>query len=362
MSEDAIYTEREQNDDITLQFGFHGSPKEMIDRYALFDQGNLDVCGWPDEGIRSRLIEEQPQALAVDGISPDSESFIHRRYYEWVKLPLRPDLLNSEGKVNVIGGDIASLLFALDLANVSYDVIESTEEKYMNTLNSDLVKLQDNADIPLTSGIGYAATTIGAMMEGEKKNDTSRRAFLRRTGKGINAVGKAAVGVGIGGIITRFGALYSNRLIKDQKVYNPFLSIAEKLGPKIAGTTWWVNGRTALLIAKSKDADLGKTAVVMGGAHMFNSLELLHNKDARLEAIRTMRDNMHILIKDLQRDIPEIKDLDLVERFDNYLPRYDVLTFVDPGDKPVKPQDLEKEGYITRVGSFVSKEVQEAIR
>ncbi len=274
----------------------------------------------------------------------------------------RPANINSSSKVTLIAGDVENLSIALDL--VDQDIFKEVQQSYFaaDNVGNKPPPLSDLADIfGLATGSAFvfgAAQILDTRVRKQHDGSFSRRDFLKVAIKGTKGLAVGTGTLAIGAIPARDLAITLSQRINSVELYQKFLTIASQLGPKLFNDrNWWTDGRTALLIAKTKDANFEKSAVVLGAAHIFESTRMLQDENLRQQKIATFLENMHLLINSIKNQMPELKNLDLVGRFDEYIAKYDLIEINDPRNKKMTGDDLVKEGYIKKTGTRVCKEV-----
>ncbi|MBI3069688.1 MAG: hypothetical protein HYY87_00085 [Candidatus Levybacteria bacterium] len=264
----------------------HPTAQELYDRFAA---GDLTAHAWNPE-VSQRMSKYGPSVIGLDSVSGSREDVPVRLFWLW--LPGSPKEMTGRNEVYIVGGDL--------LHSQIIDPPRSTEDTISNEWYNELNKIGWGKVEEYAGGLGTELigghialpifTLLARRLLANKKREEdrgvkspSRRLFLKR----------AAVTVGGLSLATFLGRLaplaqsYSPTP-KTEKVMQKVTDIAK---PFTRST--WLDGRTALVIAKTIEAmdKLGlpqgsQGSVVMGFPHGYEAGNLLTDKQARMKAIR----------------------------------------------------------------------------
>lgn len=333
---------------IRFEPGLHGS-------LADSEEANFEL--WNSE-VATRLEKYKPEVIAIDGVmaSPD-RSF--RPDLELKRLPCLPGEINPENpEFFFIRGDpgsfpVLAILASSQNSAETYEILCRLREK----LSFDYKKWFMIESLGPPSAGGFLLSN--AMM---KKEWLSRRKFLKSV-------------IGMGCWFTVSISLFGSRLAivigaagsETEQSRENFQKLATILRPRLKEHSWWVDGRTALLAAKTEEAIdiLGKpkgtnAAIVMGPGHTFEGQRLLENKEARKEVIRRFAEKTILICDDVLSeygfggDRPAAHQAMLKE-----ISLTDILWVGDVRKGMSKPA-LEKR--VRLIESFMSPQVEEAIK
>lgn len=335
-------------------------------------KGELDPHYW-NEAIGSRLRRSEPQILAIDSLEPVvsldlNRSLTHSEQMSvWRHLPVRPSKLNQKGEVLVVCGDILYrtpkaagriLGFEADKQEKLSNLLNKKDDSATSDLRTD-IQMETGAPLILSLMLAIGAgASIGRLNNIEQKS-ISRRNIL----KGITGLGAA----GAASVLAGKGSIYGASLATNEKLANFFEKVADIAQPIFTSQTA-VNGRTALLISKSIEAqNLGLTpdgthgAVVLGNGHAYKSEELMKSKDKRVNAIASYYKDFTLFFHEVCEKFPEIPEKDFMDYLARIFPSFDLISVTDSGED--KTDDVKKfmDEHVKYAGTFMSSEVQEAI-
>jgi len=269
---------------IHLEFGIHefdlpGLDNTQQSKKAL--QGDLSAHYWNPQ-VAKRVRKYCPQAILSDsltsgltGQNPEHVD-LNDAFSTWFTLPGSPQELNGTNHIFAIAGDW------LDSTSLTASgrVIESAKA----------YAIEDFGTLALGFATAIAASKFSSVhtSASHEPQSFSRRAFLKKSG--LYAAEFASVGL-VATPLVRWLSVLGASMTTDSRIQSTLQGISNALDHKFSKATW-VDGRTALLIAKSLAATpilpggRGDVAVVMGSPHLFNSNHLLRSKEARAHAIQ----------------------------------------------------------------------------
>lgn len=265
----------------------HPTSKELFDRFGA---GDLTVHAWNPQ-VAERMRQYAPLAVGLDSI-PGSDVLPADKDWFWLWLPGSPKEMTRRNEVYIVGGDLLHFQLFETSGNSSDDFNNwgseleklgwrNVEEYAKGILGTEVIGA--HVVLPISMLLAYRLLSHKKKEEDQGIKNPSRRRFL-----------KGAVAT-IGGLslATLFGRL--TPLIQS---YSP-TSKTEHVAQKITDITkpftksTWLDGRTALVIAKTIEAmdKLGLPqgshgSIAMGFPHAYEAGRLLTDKNARMEAIR----------------------------------------------------------------------------
>lgn len=337
-------------------------------------KGDLSNHGW-SKNTAEITRQVAPRILAIDGLSPSRGRLVNKSDFSqkekqdiWVHgLPARPRDINPQGVVIIIAGDILyrSMPFGETLnaadARKLQEVLDAKDDKALK--DPETAKKIEKLALVFPPMLVAVLASVASTQEHhqEKKGLISRRTFLR--GAAL-ASGSVAV-LGIANTIAYLSSAKApNTTVSqiDQKILD--------LGRRFSVTKDnYLNGRTALLIAKAEEAaSLGltppdsKAALLMGSAHTPEAQHLLHDKNARKQAIHDYAAEYVGAIRELRTLFPGIPEDEAIHQMLDIFAQADIGEVTDPGtDFSKDPTDLIST-YVSYVGHLDSREVLEAVK
>jgi hypothetical protein len=289
----------------------------------------------------------------------------------WTHLPARPNQLSHTGKLYVVKGDTD--YFRLPQA-VMPEVKESAS-LYQQTSNMEDTEAENAQRVYNTAVAGETAgiALLGlALWEASKllmpavtEQQLSRRKFLGQTLK--FAIATAATGSILRYPMPNIAASAANEPTKD------FLQTVDTIvRPRLLRSAY-IDGRTALLLAKAADAqttlsECSQTtnAVVMGNQHVGMAATYLQDKSARNTAIAAYTAELLDTAKQVYASYfhlsPENIPPQVTQSLLNYVSQVDIVEVTDPGGSSLQPsiaQNIDKQ--VTLYKSFHSPQVEAAI-
>ena len=269
---------------IHLEPGIHSFPGSNLlgvpsgeEVKQKFESGDLTAHKWNPQ-VAQRMKQYSPLVLGLDSVPglavPDF------RHWEW--LPASPHDMSGRDSMYLIGGDLLHWQYMDDPE--FYELGWSKVADYVKKGSAEGI-----------SNLIVASVSIAALRYYQEK--FSRRRFLKG---GLAALGAAAAGLFLG---------KSAPVIQS---YSPSSS-TEGLSQVVTDLTkpWfseskWLDGRTALIIAKTLEAmeilDLPtgtQASVVLGYPHLYEAGRLLTNKEFRKKTIREFAQEFFEETKDL---------------------------------------------------------------
>lgn len=293
---------------INFQPGIH-SLKPLI---------NIDTpSGWNEETI-ARLQKSKPKFITLDGPSALPQNTEDNPLSAWFSLnylELHPEEINPHyDKMYFIRGDVPTFsnpLHYLATNESQHRSIDKVNEKkfsksevtQLKNVVKDAVFTSNTIKLDLAALVFLTARAVLSKNKNEKPEDSNppkdppnltRRKFLKL---GLAAIGGTLVAPSIPDAI---GSLLTFNASK--KTDNDSIKMIGELANKleiIPSDNWWVDGRTALLIAKTQDAikitgepSDAKAEIVMGTAHFKKGQEFLQDTRTRDKAIHAFAFNV----------------------------------------------------------------------
>lgn len=355
----------EQYQNIDFQPGVH--PRTFGHVLEAFRSNWYKTEIW-DHRVAERLATEPQSHLCIDGLTPDVEPTSiesnQQKNVVWITLPGVPKVLNPEGVVTVIAGDIT-------IGNTETGFNEYPEiAQYLLDLDARRHS-KDTAirSLQVLGGIAGVSAGIKAGKEAvESPNEKmeskrfSRRAFF----KGLAATGAIAVISGVTPVVLNQArnraANTTSQAEMEERVQN-----LQKYGFLEKVEDIW-DGRTALLIQKTKETLAyenqptdTKAGVVLGSGHIANSQEYLKQKTDREKAIAKMFDSLKEIIEKFGRENNVSSD----EIFEHYLLTAATIQTYEvkqPDTDPENPNPKALYESINITGQYRSPMVERIIR
>jgi hypothetical protein len=282
---------------ITIEPGNHPTrSEEQMDVLRAVEHGELDTHMW-NGAVRQRIGAYRPSMMAVDSICPRINNKIDAsdKAKLWAMLPGRPSELNGTEEILVIAGDntyggpeantglsrflrtatfLGSMYAGSAIAKSTYDSLKKEPPK------------------PSTPQMQIYDQEIVEASEQQQKTELDRllsKQMTRRTMLGISAAGIAVAANFAAALAAEspfgFGTDAAAEIEEKYSKVDPDHIV--NLGDGYD----YVDGRTALLIAKLKDMlDFKKFdnpgSLVIGSAHLSKAEDLVNSADLRDEYIR----------------------------------------------------------------------------
>ncbi len=348
---------------IKIELGDH--PDSATDYQKLgrnFFGGDLSVNAWNPE-VGKRVAVYKPDTLALDGQprtwGENDFSRIEKAEI-WIRLPSRVATLRPKDcTIQIVCGDVAftntPVITSPDVDPNKYDQVRYGERDFQQKMTA-IAKLSANVGALLVA----AGTTIGENTDsrGEKSRGLTRRQFLRRAALTVAGV-----------ISTNLMAGWTRRELQKMAAKGEDASEADAAidGADFLSkfTPWneYVDGRTALLIAKTREVS-NNAAILLGYSHGTRLRELLSSAQTRGKLIAGLA----------------TYELDLMDRIiDEYFPGADKVEAADKmrllitTTQVAEVKDVENElrsgdplGYVDRhvrlISTQICKEAEDAVK
>lgn len=262
----------------------HPTPEEL---FARFDAGDLTAHAWNPQ-VAQRMKQYGPIAIGLDSIPGSSVTPANSMFWLW--LPGSPKEMTGRNETHIVGGDLLHFQLLDDPVSGYFEKWKDELRKIgwgnvsgyaKSILGAEIVG--EHVFLPLSMLLAYRLLSNKNNEKGAGVKNPDRRLFLK----------KAAATVGVLSLATLLG-----RLAPLIQSYSP-TPLTEDLSQKITDLTKpftrsaWLEGRTALVIAKTIEAmdKLGLPqgshgSVVMGFPHAYEVGSFLTYKNTRMEAIR----------------------------------------------------------------------------
>lgn len=263
-----------QQYDIHFEPGIHPNPladtllrrpteKEIRGKFL---QGDLTVHDWNPEVVK-RMREYSPLVLGLEGIG----SILGLGDYYWPALPGSPREMSGREIMYLVSGDktYGSILKDPKIARMDNTREREYALKFLAEQGGTLM-------LPIV--MAFLIKRFG-------EEAVTRRDLFRHLSKVVK-VGALAL------VLGRFLPLLAYPFSPTSEIEGAAKVVTGLTKPRLIDSKW-LDGRTALLIAKTQDAmELLKlpegtaASVVMGSAHTYEADKFLNDKKAREEAIR----------------------------------------------------------------------------
>lgn len=235
-----------------------------------FARGDLNASFWNPE-VAKRLRTYQPHILGLDSVGANRESRFRELDLVW--LPGSPQQIAGRGSIFAVVGDVhySGILrgFRADYP-LKFELDEAENESRNDSIRRGLAEML------------IATPVIGALLlisSLDSRTTISRRKFLR------------SGSLTLGGIMLGLTAGRTSPLIQtfsDESDWNDLLQTITDLTKPFFTQSNWLDGRTALVVAKTKEAmdildlpDGAKGVVLMGFPHSFRAKALVNNIEIR---------------------------------------------------------------------------------
>ncbi len=244
---------------------------------------NVHESVW-NPAVRERMYQYNPKVITVDGMLPffSSNPNYYRRY-----LPGIPTEINGiDREICVVLADMGEYSRILPVEEFNFNL--ETEAK-----NLDDQFLDESAEAVESAAIKVVALAASSLLLVPINYKVSRRGFLKQLiGLGTLAFSTSSLALAASQIsATCLSPLTRNELERE------IVQLSSLLTGKVVNH-WWLDGRTALMIAKTQDAIdyLGlprsiPASIVVGAAHLHKA-DYLNNKDQRDAAIKNFAVNL----------------------------------------------------------------------
>lgn len=337
-----------------------------------FNSGDLTAHFWiKGRQIANRMREYNPEIVAIDGLTPwlselSGEEKAKRSVWLW--LPGSPSEITSRGSLNVVLGDPLFSGILPDNGEVD-ELVKKVINEFINLENNALkdylVKLsKEEAATFAASAVLISAALVGSRLMRNKDVVKPRRGMSRRKFLGLMA---GASMVSLARLISPIAASFSPQ----GSVKDFFETVLQPIKYRFSYSNW-LDGRTAVLIAKTKEAmDLlempkdAQATVLMGFPHGWEAEEFLNNELKRQKAIREYAEDMLDALYEADeklggRSLTEEQRRSDHQFLSDYLSNADVFKVEDPGiQKTSNPMELIGR-VVEHTANFDCREVKEA--
>jgi hypothetical protein len=347
--------------------------------YQSFANGNIETFAWNTqvgERIKSYAFTAPTLLLTIDDLAPQPVSLYplftphQEAIYSWIALPARPNKLHQSGKIYVVKGDTDFYrLPQAILPNVKEpDSLKEQMDTQQKSDAKNAVQLDQNALAGETVGIG----AIGAILWGASKlmslstatQNMSRRQFLRKSIA-------TATGIAVAGSMIRYALPEATAVVPNEPIEEFLQTLSSVIRPRIARSTF-IDGRTALLLAKAEDAVLenptqATNVVVIGDEHADMAPTYMQDKVQRNTAITAYAQELLGVAQQVYGKYYHLSPNQIPPQVTNslldYVTQVDIIEINDPGGssfQPNFPSTVDQQ--ISVIKSFNSPQVEEAIK
>lgn len=349
---------------------------------------NPDNHVWNPE-LTNRLFSFAPQILTIDGLEPTPTAETTDKKTIWLYSPGRPRKINPLGFYTV-SGDTASY------TDIAKEAVTRTENTFDSTVNVNMAKLEDEDYVMSAYEQSYykqlkrsVAKIIGAeiivsviLIKGshgllesppqELSQSMGRRSFLKLLAGGASASVTAGMldTIKFGIKLKPLNLAYSSTELQ-KETWQKLISYVDDMPPDV-----WIDGRTAMLIAKHEDAmnhlrenkyltETSKGAIVMGEGHAFKAELFMHDKTSREAAIQAYAKHIYGIADRYIYDhygFPAEQRAELTNNVLDYFSTVEINHVSDPGIPPGVSLPDYIDTKIQPVATFKSPQVENAIK
>lgn len=293
---------------LVFESGVHAfRPEQHEEVRRRFEAGDLSAHLWPPQ-VAERMGKYKPDLIALDSL-PYAYELPNARWWQW--LPGSPMEMTGRNQALLLAGD--------PLYHTNLEHIGKEEGFGKEVRKKELEELYRLIILSITEGLGSlivgSALTGVALRETHKirkdrgeqdsraKELLSRREFLQRS---TGIVGGALLLATLGR-----AAPVLQSYLTDPQFTDLLNTITELTRPIIARSDWWLDGRTAFTIAKTRDAMKklnlpygSKASLVFGYPHAYEANPLLRDKAYRTEVMRKFAQHLINTVIEVNRRIP----------------------------------------------------------
>lgn len=245
--------------------------------------------------VKKRMKNYNLEIIAVDSWRPSRLEYVGREEALEYYLPGQPsDINNVNNEIFAIRGDVSSEAYYSDLVSPVIQFTGTRRDRFSEIM-SKVKNIDERGKFDFS--IGYGAENVATALtfmffktlaekDFQRVSRVDRRGFFKL---GASFTGNALLGL----LLARVATSVVAPLTVDEQSRDLMNRLASIVRPIYEDGGWWVDGRTALLIAKTQDSIdiLGKPrntpgAIVMGSAHTFQAERLLSDDMLRENAIR----------------------------------------------------------------------------
>ncbi len=300
---------------IRFEPGNHGSGSHGRNILEKINAGDLNSHVWNGE-VSDRLRDYKPYVIGIDSLYPHAEDIDPLKYdidldgkkRIWQWLPNDPMRINDKGEVLVVSGDIQYGLMADEFPPT---LDEAQAEEINRRLSSERRKQMGMEPYKKERNLLFGGTVLldaisiaTLIYAANKDKQMSRRKFLQNAGMAGVMATLAPAGLIAGRYLGTTAAMYA----PNEEVAGVLKNISKLTAPFIYKDDW-IDARTALVIAKTKEAAESElvqsgsnAAVVFGNGHTFESEKLLHSVEERAKVIRKLANTMSGVIRDISQE------------------------------------------------------------
>jgi hypothetical protein len=293
----------------------------------------------------------------------------------WAWMPANPSDINSKSEVLVVAGDTnyqaagdsvkASLASDQERQKIN-DISHKRDHKEASNFIGEAIA--EGAIVSGMAGLITSALIAAHEKQKNKLNESneptthrlSRRTFFKVAGGG--AVAALAMGSG------RAGAIFGSAVAPNatlQEISDKIVDVTDTLDffPK-----HWLNGRTAILIAKTNAVveqgltpPNAKAAVVMGNGHNFEGREMIDDKGKRMKAIYDYAEEVVSFYRKVLKEFPSIDPNKAIDQILDMFCQTDMIVVADPNTQEGTDPQKTIDASMRYIGSLAAPEVMEAV-
>lgn len=372
----------------TVEIASHFTSEKEYDAISSgFDNGDLSVNYWStNPELRGRILASShpPRVYTLDGLPVPKYWGTFDQKRAWLELPVRPQLLNPSGKeVFAVAADIDYKDFTQE-SKLRTQLDHAEKDEHVSANLKDIAEhaIVDPSAIILATTL--AAIEIYRTKQNKKEHIREKTEHLppkmsppltRRAVVGGMAALAAAFGINKLGKLVGFGTAESAAFAEEAGKSKAFQTLSGYLDALPDDV--WVDGRTAMLIAKHEDAmdflrengsitDKERGAVILGFGHSGKSDLYLHDKEARNEAILTYAKHvaeLSVRIADEQNNFTDEQKTAFKKGILDNFATLHIVRMTDPETSPQMPSKWYVQKNVNIVHpNVVSNQVAQAIQ
>jgi len=263
--------------------------------------------GWNSETLE-RLQQSKPKFIAIDGSAAHGQDNPLAVILE-DSLTLHPEAIDpSYEQIHFVRGDF------VDIAKPLHFLTSDPQENQAIEAVNDWISKETPKKIGKYSlgsiVLGIALFTAGQITKAnirteaqqatnvspnqETSKGLTRRQFL---GKALGFTGAAMLALGSSGLAMRHVNIAASKTRSNESM-DQLANLASKLDV-LQAYDWWMDGRSAILIAKTQDSIIqsdeppdSRAEIILGNTHYKYSQELLKDKSRRDNAIHIFAENV----------------------------------------------------------------------
>jgi hypothetical protein len=371
---------------IYFEPGNHPDNVDLLGMYNRVGSGEINLHLWNPE-VATRMSEYYPEVIALDGAYPTppfTEFDPYQKRLVWFSLPDRPKEINNAGQVYLVRGDLSygDVVGTVMLAEGKLMTEKNTGEiekligemdnLKAEQLNQDLA--ESNLEILGGASLGGITGLVGASLylsqltggkeAGEEQDDKRVASISRRRFCQLAAI---VGGLGLGySFLEAVGRLYVPSLgagAANKKGEELVASVIKFFSPKLKKPIF-INGLTALLIAKEEDAlkYLGKDtdtpgAVIMGRGHFSGAEQFITDPILRSKTITQYVEHVVKTFNEFATNYGYPKE-EIRRVLLDQIARIEIIRVQDPGD-PLTSSSVENS--VQLISDIRSPQIEAAI-